>query len=685
MEYVEGRELKSFFDANERFPVSEIARIMGELLDALQFSHSHGVVHRDIKPANIILLADGTVKVADFGIARIESSTLTQVGTVLGSPSYMSPEQFMGQTVDGRSDLYSAAVVLYQLLTGEVPFTGSLSNVMHRVLNEEASPPSVLNVQVPLAFDGVLRRAMAKRPDERYQSALELKQAILDAASNVAATGTGAARGIPRTPTPGSPPPHAGSRALRLGLPVAAACLLAAAAAAYFLGVPRALHPPSSALNGAPAVDAPATPAPGVSAGPPTAAPAEAPRADSTPAAPAASIKPSGTTVISAVGLADPHDPRSDHQSSVEGMVWGDARRQLIAKAAALYVDPRSINANYALLRTKLLAHSDDYITSVLDTPPPQISQYGLMVGTMRATVNVRDVQKALNRISHDDRVEFVRNTAFPRIAVSIASQNAEDDGLPPQRSAVAENVLKERIRSFGFPIVDEQSGKSPPDFRVDGEVRFKKLSARLPASGLTIEKFVLTSWTLRAVDAKSGEEIYHDTTVPEKKSWASQELALQEVGRLIGEKFSKSFFLEYYDFGAQRVRLRFTGLPPGAEGAVLPEINAALQVLNAGPVQHQGGDVVIDTDLSGGGGGSAGDLVQGALLASLNRKLGKPCFSLADAQGADVHVVFDAGCASVESLKRLETLPPEGLIDAPALRIEDVVKDPNMLNRTTI
>ena len=103
MEFVNGRELKSYFEKNERFPMADVVRMMGEMLDALDYSHKNGVVHRDIKPANIIILADGQVKVADFGIARIESSQYTQAGTVLGTPAYMSPEQFMGQTVDGRS------------------------------------------------------------------------------------------------------------------------------------------------------------------------------------------------------------------------------------------------------------------------------------------------------------------------------------------------------------------------------------------------------------------------------------------------------------------------------------------------------------------------------------------------------------------------------------------------------
>ncbi|MCC7183001.1 MAG: serine/threonine protein kinase, partial [Rhodocyclaceae bacterium] len=179
MEYVEGRSLKDVLDASERFSLPAIMRIMEQVLSALDYSHGRGVVHRDIKPANIILLADGSIKVTDFGVARIESSTLTQAGTVLGTPAYMSPEQFMGQTVDGRSDIFSAGAMCYQLLTGEKPFTGGLTTIMHRVLKEIPPPPSELNVQVPRFVDAVIARAMAKRPDERYQTAGEFREALL--------------------------------------------------------------------------------------------------------------------------------------------------------------------------------------------------------------------------------------------------------------------------------------------------------------------------------------------------------------------------------------------------------------------------------------------------------------------------------------------------------------------------
>jgi len=181
MEYVEGRELKEAFDSQEDFPLNEVVRIMGELLDALGHAHAYGIVHRDVKPANIFMLKDGRVKFGDFGIARIESSNLTQVGSVLGSPAYMSPEQFMGQRVDGRSDLFSAGVILYQFLTGEKPFLGQLTTIMHKVLKEDPIAPSELNFQVPSVFDRVVRKAMAKRPEERFQTAQEFADALRSA------------------------------------------------------------------------------------------------------------------------------------------------------------------------------------------------------------------------------------------------------------------------------------------------------------------------------------------------------------------------------------------------------------------------------------------------------------------------------------------------------------------------
>ncbi len=187
MEFVDGTTLKHVVDKKERFELAEVVRLMDGVLTGLQYSHDRGVVHRDIKPANIMLTKAGEVKIADFGIARIESSSMTQAGTMLGTPSYMSPEQFMGQTVDARTDIYSSGVMLYQLLTGEKPFEGGLTAIMHKVLNTEPPPPSALSVTVPHSFDLVVQRSMAKRPEDRYPSASAFAAALKAAFENKSA------------------------------------------------------------------------------------------------------------------------------------------------------------------------------------------------------------------------------------------------------------------------------------------------------------------------------------------------------------------------------------------------------------------------------------------------------------------------------------------------------------------
>ncbi len=178
MEFVEGPSLKTLLDRHEHFAITDMARVMQDLLAGLQFSHERGVVHRDIKPANVMLTGAGQAKIADFGIARIDSSSMTQAGTLLGTPAYMSPEQFMGQVVDARTDIYSSGVLLYQMLTGDRPFEGSMSAIMHKALNTEPPAPSLLSVTAPPSFDAVVRRAMAKRPEDRFPSAGAFAEAI---------------------------------------------------------------------------------------------------------------------------------------------------------------------------------------------------------------------------------------------------------------------------------------------------------------------------------------------------------------------------------------------------------------------------------------------------------------------------------------------------------------------------
>jgi serine/threonine protein kinase len=179
MEFVQGRGLRDYFAKHERFGLRDTMSIMEQLLDALGYAHDRGVVHRDIKPANLIITAEARLKVADFGIARLDNSSLTQVGSIMGTPSYMSPEQFAGLAVDHRTDLFSAGVVFYELLTGTKPFQGATETISYKVCHEEHRDPSEIDPEaIPPAFDEVAAKALAKKREERFQSAREFAKVL---------------------------------------------------------------------------------------------------------------------------------------------------------------------------------------------------------------------------------------------------------------------------------------------------------------------------------------------------------------------------------------------------------------------------------------------------------------------------------------------------------------------------
>ena len=191
LEFIKGNELKARFDTGHRFTLADTVRIMGEVCDALEFAHAAGIVHRDVKPANIMLDAQMRAKLTDFGVARIQdmsSSHMTQTGAMIGTPAYMSPEQISGTAIDRRSDIFSAGIVLYQFLTGEMPFgSGGAWTVAKRIMQDQPPMPSSRNRALPPHFDAVVNKALAKDPASRYQTAAEFAQALKDALDGGAA------------------------------------------------------------------------------------------------------------------------------------------------------------------------------------------------------------------------------------------------------------------------------------------------------------------------------------------------------------------------------------------------------------------------------------------------------------------------------------------------------------------
>ena len=176
MELVEGRSLQALLDDGHSFPLPRVLRIMEQACSALQFAHERNVVHRDIKPANLMLTGDDTVKVTDFGTAKIlQFGTVQQTAHVMGTPSYMSPEQVKGRAVDGRSDIFSLGVMLYEMVSGAKPFPGqNITTVIYKIVNEEPVPPKQVDPTIHPGISAVVMRALAKDPDTRYQSCREM-------------------------------------------------------------------------------------------------------------------------------------------------------------------------------------------------------------------------------------------------------------------------------------------------------------------------------------------------------------------------------------------------------------------------------------------------------------------------------------------------------------------------------
>ena len=712
MEYVQGRELKDYFEANERFSPADIVKIMTQMLDALGYSHRLGVIHRDVKPANVILLPGGGVKVADFGIAHIESSNMTQAGTVMGTPSYMSPEQIMGLPIDGRSDLFSAGVILYQFLTGERPFSGSATATMHKVLEEDPLPPSRFNVQIPGAIDAVVRKALAKRPDERYQNADEfataLRAALTSPAQSTPAEGTVLAApsdatqlappstatstrtqriapAVPSTaasPTPSTsastvdeniaaPPPKSQTAAVAV---VAVVALLAVGAGAWMM-IQR-LAGDSAQVAKAP------TPPPASAPAPPAAPPGTA----TAPATPAPKTDP-GSVAVAAEGLVDPSDPRySSDKSLLQSDLRADAKSQLVAKALGLIVDPNSLAKNYVIVRDKLLVQSGNFVSTVTSESAPRMGKDGLMSMQTQGVVNVRALQKSLNQMSRDERVEFIRASGDPKISVRIAVRDADQPNAPPQPSPVAENLLKERIKQFGFRTWSEDGPPDPrttPDFIVLGEAQVKRLSMRLAASGVVVTKYGLNSWTVKCIDRATGEEIYFNTTMPTGMgSWASEAEAMQAIGTKMADEFSRNFFLQHVTVSGRKVALVVEGMPPTADDALFRELVSLPAVITA-TARPNSNPRVYDVQLAGTG--AEGDLVAAGILKSLNAKLGQPCFALGSISGEQVNVTFDKSCSDASVLSRFDTNPPAGLYGAPPPRQRALIKNPETLKQLTM
>jgi len=216
MEVLKGQSVYDLLRSGVRFTTEQAVDICVQVAEGLDHAHRQGIVHRDVKPANLMLLEDGTVKITDFGIAKISTSNLTRTGQFLGTPNYMSPEQVIGHVIDGRSDLFSLGIILYELLTGEKPFMGSsLTTITYQIVNVDPIEPSKIRVGLPKKYDAIVQKMLRKAPDERFQTGKEVAEALRAARDNQPIPGVPGAGpdpdathlGGPRTVATGPPQP----------------------------------------------------------------------------------------------------------------------------------------------------------------------------------------------------------------------------------------------------------------------------------------------------------------------------------------------------------------------------------------------------------------------------------------------------------------------------------------------
>jgi len=243
MQYVDGQTLQALIESGKVFSPEDVIAVLRPVAEALDFAHQNGIVHRDIKPANILIDKTGTPFLADFGVARMETSTMTGPGTTIGTLSYMSPEQIIGKTADGRADFFALGVILYELLAGRKPFMGdNLSTIVYKIVHEEPQRVTDINQSLPPGYEDVIRRALAKNPDERYQSGREMIADLEDPGKVAEAT-----RAY-KLKTGAGPAP--GRRKMRpFALAGGLLLLTAAAVVAYYLVSRDAGVPPNDAVS----------------------------------------------------------------------------------------------------------------------------------------------------------------------------------------------------------------------------------------------------------------------------------------------------------------------------------------------------------------------------------------------------------------------------------------------------
>ena len=414
------------------------------------------------------------------------------------------------------------------------------------------------------------------------------------------------------------------------------------------------------------------------------------------------------TLTVTAEGLANPN---AETNPRVNGLMLEalrpDARRQVIEKAVGTFIDSSTLVENYVLLEDRVFSQSTGLIKRVIKESNPWLGEDGFMHMLIQAEVFVTGVEEALQEMSRSSRVGYIRQYGDPKISVAVFAQDAER-GSWESRSDIAENILKEHISGFGYRVWSEEMTKKikaemresselenqvdttisvshlkESDFSIYGKVKFDVRSVTLQASGVTVKKHIITSWTVKCVDNHTGEEIYFNNKVPRRHSWASEDEAVQDIGKLIGSEFSKDFFEQRLMSPSKVYELRVVGLPNYDVGVLFKKELIGLRPVIRVDFRNftANGISFYEIEFAGNNNNFA-ELVNNVLIKPLNAKFGEKAFQLDSVEQGVVKVSFHGNKDLDRLLAEFNSKPPAALAAATPERLRHIAKDENTLKK---
>ncbi len=414
------------------------------------------------------------------------------------------------------------------------------------------------------------------------------------------------------------------------------------------------------------------------------------------------------TLTVTAEGLADPN---AETYQRDKGLMIDDlrqdARRQVIEKAVGAFIDSSTLVENYVLLEDRVFSQSTGLIKRVIKESNPWLGEDGFMHMLIQAEVFVTGVEEALQEMSRSSRVGYIRQYGDPKISVAVFAQDAER-GSWESRSDIAENILKEHVAGFGYRVWSEEmtqkikaemresselenqvdttisvSHLKESDFSIYGKVKFDVRSVTLQASGVTVKKHIITSWTVKCVDNHTGEEIYFNNKVPRRHSWASEDEAVQDIGKLIGSEFSKDFFEQRLMSPSKVYELRVVGLPNYDVGVLFKKELIGLRPVIRVDFRNftANGISFYEIEFAGNNNNFA-ELVNNVLIKPLNAKFGEKAFQLDSVEQGVVKVSFHGNKDLDRLLADFNSKPPAALAAATPERLRHIAKDENTLKK---